>query len=332
MMLGVFMLHTSDVSATESDAQVDSNTSAISEARKIEIMEYRNGDVSTQSSSSVQRPGDPIPGIDITLQRDGADVGDLDGDGYGDSIREGGQTVDAGSVPETQSRVLDEESSEADAGIEPDEIDARVAAEEEMYLKIHVSDANETETGGRDVSLRGLTIDYLDDDSDDDGLTDGDEAGADSETEITLKPSRASIKVNAAEVRGWDIKTKEAVRARLAEKDTMHNANDFGMFVAMQAVDNEAVTEISVEDTEVVVTYKTQLSVFGFIPVPLEVEARTSSSGEVKTNYPWWSFLARRAQTDAVYANIATDIHARIAIEEEGVPAVDEQGLGRIRR
>lgn len=253
--------------------------------------------------------GDPIPGIDLNIEdADGDGYGDpsrnaepglqvapsqtkvltpvgtedSDDDGYGDAIREGGKTIDAGSVPET----------------------------------------NAASGYGEEYSdLPGVTIDYLDDDSDDDGIEDG------VETNNNLSPEDYPyrIQVQGSEVRGWDPETKEAVRTRLAEAGNESDADDLGFFVALQAVDNEAITDISIDEERTTVAYKTTLSVFGFIPIQTIAETSAENGGEIKTAYPWWRFLARRSSEDDTYANIASNISARIAITEEGVPAVDEK-------
>lgn len=338
--LGALLLFTALILTTPGASATESSTQASVEennrAREIETVEYRDGDASTQSTTGTERAGDPIPDIDITLQR--GDVGDVDGDGYADAIREGGQTVDAGTVPEIERRKLNEELLEAkstpnretpstdfplsdtlderdeefrNAGIEPDEIDYDESGETNFGILLDSGDSGNGD-GEQGTRLRGITIDYLDEDSDDDGLPDAE--SADHEAEITLK-QRASIKVDGAEVRGWDQKTKEAVRARLAENDAKNDTNNLGMFTALQALDNEAITDISIEKTDVSVAYKTKLAVFGFIPVQVNAKTHVKSNGEVVTDYPWWRFFARRAESDSTYADVALSIQSRIATE-----------------
>ncbi|MBU1202862.1 hypothetical protein KKH39_02365 [Patescibacteria group bacterium] len=303
-------------------------------------------------SKEAEESGPPISGIDIN----GED--DLDSDGRAETRITGvepdeidydssqetnfGVLLDSGNSGEDSNETKDsgqdttvrvQEEGVANTGIEPDEIDVAIdnetSAAVDVFIKIPPIDGESDE---KMVGLDGLYIDYRDDDSDDDNLE------ADHEAEITLKgqagEARTSvqypyklgthIRVDAKLVRAWDQETKEAVRSRLASRDAKNDTADIGLFVALQALDNEAITDINIEDDTTVVSYTTKLSVFGFIPVEIKAEARVAKDGEVKVKYPWWHFLARKSSDDT-YRNIATEISARIAIEEEGIPAVDEK-------
>lgn len=292
-------------------------------------------------SRETEMTGDPIPGIGVTVD------GDVDSDGRAETQTTGIEPdeIDYDNSQETNFGVLldsgtsDEDADEtegsgtANTGIEPDEIDVAINGETsaalDVFIKIPPIDG---ETNERIIGLEGLYIDYRDDDSDNDGLE------ADHEAEITLKgqaetktsvqaPYRMGthIRVEGQTVRAWDSKTKEAVRTRLVENSAKNNVADIGLFVALQALDNEAITNINVEDSATIVTYKTRLALFGFIPIDINAEARAFKDGEVKVKYPWWHWLARKTSDDTSYTNIATEIHTRIAIEEEGIPAVDEK-------
>lgn len=294
-------------------------------------------------SQEAEEAGSPISGIDsgeddvdsdgrAETQTTGIEPDEIDYDGSQETNF--GVLLDSGTSGDDSDKEEGREGEGmANTGIEPDEIDVAIDSEAsaavDVFIKIPPIDG---ETKERLVGLDGLYIDYLDDDSDDDNLE------ADHEAEITLKgqadEARTSvqypyklgtaIRVDAKAVRAWDQETKEAVRSRLASTDSKNDTADIGLFVALQALDNEAITDISIENDTTVVAYTTKLSVFGFIPVEIKAEARVAKDGQVKVKYPWWHFLARKSSDDT-YRNIATEISARIAIEEEGVPAVDEK-------
>lgn len=285
-------------------------------------------------SEEAEMSGPPISGININ----GED--DLDSDGRAETQATGVEPdeIDYDGSQETNfSVLLDSDTSgddtDANTGIEPDEIDVAIdnetSAAVDVFIKIPPIDGESNE---RIVGLDGLYIDYRDEDSDDDNLE------ADHEAEITLKgqadETRTSvqypyklgtaIRVDATTVRAWDQETKKAVRSHLANNATKNNTTDIGLFMAIQALDNEAITNINIEDDTTVIAYKTKLSILGFIPVQIKAEVRVDKDGKVKVKYPWWHFLARKSSNDT-YSNIATEINARIAIEEEGIPAVDEK-------
>ena len=167
--------------------------------------------------------------------------------------------------------------------------------------------------------LTGVDIDVRDEDSDDDGLGDA--------RVSVFGTGGGSVRVDGATVRGWDAETKAAVKARLAEADAQNDANDFGLSVAMHAVDHTEIETIEVEDASATVAFKTTLRVFGVIPVRTTASATAKADGTVETSYPWWSFLASRPEGEkaGVFGDIAAGLAARIAIEEEGVPAVEEK-------
>ena len=295
------------------------------------------GDIKGESEEASRQSGPPISGIDINGEVNADSSGNAETQANGAEPDE----IDYDSSQKTNFGVLldsdtsgDDSGEAALTGIEPDEIDVAIdneaSAAVDVFIKIPPIDG---ETNERTVGLDGLYIDYLDDDSDDDGIE------ADHEAEITLKgqtdETRTSvqrsyragtkIRVDGNTVRAWDPETKEAVRSRLVENGTKNDLANIGLFIALQALDNEAISNINVEDSATIVRYKTKLSVFGFIPVEINAEARVANDGEVKIKYPWWHFLARKSSDDTAYRNIASQISARIAIEEEGIPAVDEK-------
>ncbi len=173
--------------------------------------------------------------------------------------------------------------------------------------------------------LPGIAIGYIDPDSDDDTLKVNHELSH-------VIQQKGSVSVKAVEVRGWDPKTKEEVRAHVAEREGDGNtdgrdwlvrqrtggatASDFGMFVALQALDNESITDITVNEEGVKILHQTTLSLFGFIPIKATVSVLGDGSGSITQTYPWWSFLARKSTDDQKYRDITLNIASRIATEK----------------
>ncbi len=55
-----------------------------------------------------------------------------------------------------------------------------------------------------------------------------------------------SLSINAEQIHDWSEEAKEAVRERLKEVDEINNANDFGLWIAGQALDDENILNIDI--------------------------------------------------------------------------------------
>lgn len=147
--------------------------------------------------------------------------------------------------------------------------------------------------------------------------------GCDDE-DASVSPGKAdvSIQVSGDDVRGWSGEQKEAVRTRLEAASEMITANDFGLRVASAALDNDNVVDIATDKDNTEVRYKTRMRLFGFIPTQATATARATSDGETSVEYPWYSFLAQKAD-DSSFSQLAADLRAdhdvMISVEEEGV-------------
>jgi len=151
--------------------------------------------------------------------------------------------------------------------------------------------------------LDGIDVHFRDLDSDGDGISDLDEL--------------STVSVNGRAVRGWNPETKDAVRARLAAATDRNDANDFGLRVAMHAIDNEEITDIRVGESTASIIFETRLRFLGLIPVTVTAETVAHSNGEVRTSYPWWSFLATKSQSEriSVLRDIAVRLAAQVGVE-----------------
>lgn len=94
------------------------------------------------------------------------------------------------------------------------------------------------------------------------------------------------LRVEGGSVREWDEATREAVKERLAALSEINTANDFGLFVAQKALENERVSDITVneegidgeESLSVEVSYLARVRFLGIFG--REVEASTYTVGD----------------------------------------------------
>jgi hypothetical protein len=108
-----------------------------------------------------------------------------------------------------------------------------------------------------------------------------------SNTRAGIEVDGDSLRVRATEVRTWSEETKAMVRERLAENMERADANDFGLYVALKALDNERILDIRVEEEgndgeelAVEVTYRARLRVFGLFEREAEASAYTAGESE----------------------------------------------------
>ncbi|MEX2369335.1 MAG: hypothetical protein WD552_03020 [Candidatus Paceibacterota bacterium] len=116
------------------------------------------------------------------------------------------------------------------------------------------------------------------------------------------------LRVNAAEVRGASEDAKAEARARLAAADEVNDANDFGLRVAIAALDNESIEDIETDDEQTTVRFRTPARFLGFIPVDLRARVEADSDGE-RVRYPWYAFLASKEDNSSL-RELATQIRA----------------------
>jgi hypothetical protein len=133
----------------------------------------------------------------------------------------------------------------------------------------------------------------------------------------------AGMRVDGAAVRGWAPEKKEAVRARLEAADEMNDANDFGLFVAMQAIENERVTEITVNEEgldgkpgapSVSVSYAARVRLFGLFGIDAPAEALAFADGSADVSFekaPWYvRYLAVKGD-QSYFAGLALSIKTK---------------------
>jgi len=128
--------------------------------------------------------------------------------------------------------------------------------------------------------------------------------------------------VNGSEVRGWDPKTKEAVAARLQANDAKNNANDFGLYVAQKAIENDKIENITVTEEgldmknnksnnpAVSISYNATIKFLGIFNVNVPAVASIDASEKTNVDYRgnWLINLLSIKGNQSIYTNLALDI------------------------
>jgi hypothetical protein len=154
-----------------------------------------------------------------------------------------------------------------------------------------------------------------DPDSDDDGVSDAEESSspstarrfmqfgdikgevrADAETG-TLRLSQ--VAVSARDVRNWTEEDRAAFTA-LRQTVASNTPEAASLRVTQQLLNDNQIEEIAVNETGSSVRYRASLRLFGFIPVESEIEATAQLGGKVVVDYPWYSFLATKPDTQRI--------------------------------
>lgn len=252
-----------------------------------------------------------------------SDGGDLDGDGHADievgardpdddgdgipTTESGdGDTVDNASEENERARDMDSDDDGVDDGSEQranynnsrsnrstitKELDK---ASPLLMTRLHIDKSSP-------LLYQGVSIRVPEDVCGSDDCDDGDR---------DISPQDVGIQVSGVTVRGWDAQQKQEVQTRLSAIDQINTANDFGIWVAGQALANENITDIESTDTETRVRYNTQVRLFGFIPFETEATARVDAEGNTDVEFPWYAFLARKGD-QSMFSGLAADIRAK---------------------
>lgn len=107
------------------------------------------------------------------------------------------------------------------------------------------------------------------------------------------------VEVRGADVRAWSEEEREVfaeVRSTLATGTPEHA----GARVAQAVLDDERIESVEIDDDQSRMEYRAQLRWFGFIPSERVVTATTNENGEVTVDYPWYSFLATKPNTETI--------------------------------
>jgi hypothetical protein len=152
-------------------------------------------------------------------------------------------------------------------------------------------------------------------------VNDCDDINEEQRPDATQRRQALRIEVSGDEVRAASDEAKVEVRRRLQEIDAGNNANDFGIRVAMAAIDNEAITDIVTDDEQTTVRFRTPARIFGIFPAQLSARVEATTEGE-RVRYPWYAFLASKEDVSSL-RELAAEIRANhdslfaAAVEEE---------------
>ncbi len=122
-------------------------------------------------------------------------------------------------------------------------------------------------------------------------------ASGDSNDDGTIATSTRILQflsINGHDVRSWSEVEKDQLRgyqAQLVEENTPERVI---ADLTLRVLNNDSIEEISLTDSEVTIRHRTEIRLFGFIPLSVEAETTIDETGTEKTKYPWWSFLARK--------------------------------------
>lgn len=270
-----------------------------------------------------------------------AQATDSDGDGYGEAaIREGGQTIDAGTVPEqeqntpsgdidadgysdasvTKPDYLDDDSDDDgitdDASKEIEVIEYRDGGSQTLLIKdVTKATPKLMEALSIDVDspllYQGITMSVAANSCDSKSGEDCDD------TDDDLTSASFGIMVSGVEVRGWDPERKEELQSRASAMMTIETPNSFGIWLTTKVLENESINEVRVLHDSIEVKFESKARLLGFIPIVMPTTARLgrikisdvtlerSSESEIELDYPWYGFLVRNK---SVGDSIATDM------------------------
>jgi len=152
-------------------------------------------------------------------------------------------------------------------------------------------------------------------DSDDDGVSDGEEGSLETAArgfmrfdeikgEVRVDEETGALRlsqvaVDARTVRSWSAEDRAAFTA-LRQTVASNTPEEASLRITQRLLDDNQIEEILVNETESRVRYRANLRLFGLIPIEREVEATAQADGQVTINYPWYSFLATKPDTQRI--------------------------------
>ncbi len=266
---------------------------------------------------------------------------DDDGDGLEQDrrlpIREGGQTIDAGTAPESArahtstdidsdgrsddtQRAQDYNSSRSNkysrAAFSGSDIDKRpeVSLRTAGYLKIggvdgdsgsHTAEDGEVVCWGRAEDEDGKVYAWGQ------GICVALEVTKANASD-TAQTRLAALQTRGEDVRGWSEEERAAWQEYRATRATSTREERLVEKMVKATQSNERIQSIEADDSEVVVRHKAKIRLFGIFPIERELTSRATASGEVTTNYPWYRFLSRVPDKSAIN-NTLKELQALLA-------------------
>lgn len=227
------------------------------------------------------------------------------------SIREGGQTIDAGTIPEKpQSQGSIDTSGDIDGdgygdvtSVKPDYLDpdsdddgikSEINKEIEVIeykngdsvkvLEINTSTPKLLEALSIEANSpllhTGIQISVTADKCSADKSNDCD----DGDDELRNPSASFGITVVGSVVRGWDSEQKEVFQNRAEEIRSIDTPSEFSIWLTTKVLENESISELSTLHDYVEIKYESKARLLGFIPITMPTTAKLGGrGGRVKT-------------------------------------------------
>jgi len=177
---------------------------------------------------------------------------------------------------------------------------------------------------------------YRDEDSDGDGLDDGmedeeDEALEDSSggrpafthfsdirgevqvDESTGARTLSSVAVAAQDLRDWNSEDREAF-ARLRAEVAANTPEQASLQITQRVLDNDRIEKIEATPTEAKVRYRSEMRLFGIIPIERTVEGRAQADGTIEVDYPWYHVLSSTPHKNELKNELQTSIEIMMTL------------------
>ena len=204
------------------------------------------------------------------------------------------------------------------------------------YIKFGDIKGESTDTADHDDDGHGDTGDTkeltsqdrldTDDDGDSLGTDDEETAGAKSSKpkEIVVVGSKIREAIaNGGEIRGWDPVKKEVI---LKVQD-IKTEEDVADYAGALLASSEEIETISIEGSEVRMTSRQPVKLFGLFGVSMEQRVQIfgdpdfeDAGVEVKVKFPWWSFLAKKTiSADDIENTFDEELRKQIEVADSSI-------------
>jgi len=255
-------------------------------------------------------------------------------------IREGGQTIDPGTIPKNTgagSRDADSDGTERaqnhnstrsnrtsavaapDFNDPDDDNDGLPTARgdidkaspklfEVMRASLDADGSGDVDADGRgDVTTRdGGFIKF------------GDIKGEVREDADTGERRLSSIALAASDLRNWTKEDREAF-TRLRETVASKTPEAASLKITELVLADDQIEELEVSENEARVRYRANMKLFGLIPIEREVEAWTKADGSVEIDYPWYHFLSSTPDTAIIKSTLKHTVEILMTLTADPV-------------
>lgn len=273
------------------------------------------------------------------------DVGGDTATGSRGAIREGGQTIDAGTVPDTSRSSLGDDDSDGD-GLD----DGTQRAQDWNATRSNKPSRaifSDTDADGRpEVSLRAggfIKLGGIDGESTAEAADDGEVVcwgqaeGAEGQVYAwgrglcvalsasegasdTARTRLAALQIRGANVRSWSNEERAAWREYQESKATTSAEERLADKMITQTQANERIQRIEADENEIAVRYQAKIKLFGLFPIEREIAASTAADGEITIDYPWYRILSQVPEETTIKTLLQELSEERLKREDQTTP------------